>query len=177
MLDTGKNGWEAFPKRSTLVFTFPERWRELLWNWFLIESIRFPEEIHSERFLYIEWPQSEHQRPWSDSTRTMPVFSSLSAATRYHNAALRRAPLSSLRNAACAYNVAVGGSSAFTYPSAFSCKNENDRHGHARLMQLSPAIVPPPVPGPDILVAQYQSPIAWHIRAPCTEHVQVPRRS
>ena len=43
---------------------------------------------------------------------TIPVFSSLSPATRYQSAARLHDPLSSLRNAACAYSMAVGGSSA-----------------------------------------------------------------
>ena len=56
--------------------------------------------------------------------RTIPVFSSLSAATRYHNAARRFASLSSLRRAACAYRIAVGGSSALKKPT---------QHAHHRI--------------------------------------------
>lgn len=65
--------------------------------------------------------------------RTMPVFSNLSADTRYHNAARRFAPLSSLRKAAWAYRIAVGGSSAlkkaiqYAHPKLFSHQIDNVR--------------------------------------------------
>lgn len=57
-----------------------------------------------------------HCRPYCSQGLTIPVFSNLSAATKYHSAARRFAPLSSLRNAACAYKIAVGGSSALKNP-------------------------------------------------------------
>ena len=70
----------------------------------------------------------------------MPVFSSLSAATKYHSAALRRAPLSSLRKAACAYNMAVGGSSALNGPIIILCRGQNGRYTYAGCSLHQPSL-------------------------------------